>query len=106
MSPLKRQKKMNNAANSNEQLALLRKEIDKIDDNLWNLFHKRMEICKQVGAIKHAEGLDVLQPERRDEMWKNRLAWAKEIGLSEEATLLFFESIHEASIKEQNNIKK
>ena len=41
-----------------------RKKIDKIDEEILQLFQKRMEICEDVAAYKIKTGKKVLDPER------------------------------------------
>lgn len=46
----------------------LRKEIDQIDNELINLFIKRMNCSKQVGLYKKEHGLPILNPAREQEI--------------------------------------
>ena len=50
------------------ELAVLRQEIDQLDGQLARLFLRRMEICREVGAYKKANGLPVLDPGREQEL--------------------------------------
>lgn len=49
----------------------LRKEIDKIDDELLKLFEKRMQITHQVAQYKIENGLDVFQSQREQDIINN-----------------------------------
>ena len=42
----------------------LRKEIDKLDDELIKLLNKRMEMVKKVGERKRADNSTIYRPER------------------------------------------
>lgn len=46
----------------------VRKEIDRLDDQLLELFARRMDCAKQVADIKRREGLPVLNPQREAEI--------------------------------------
>lgn len=50
------------------ELAVLRQEIDQLDGQLARLFLRRMEICREVGAYKKANGLPVLDRRREQEV--------------------------------------
>lgn len=49
----------------------LRAEIDKIDDQLINLFQKRMEVASKIGQYKKENGLPVLNSQREREILNN-----------------------------------
>lgn len=49
------------------ELSNYRQEIDKIDDEMLNLFQKRMEVCAKIGEYKKEKGLPVLDPKRERE---------------------------------------
>ena len=46
----------------------LRKEIDKIDEELLTLLNKRMEIVKKVGELKNSTNAPIYRPEREKEI--------------------------------------
>lgn len=91
--------------NTLEELTALRQEIDKTDEAIWNLFHKRMLLCQEIGILKHSADIPIFQQARHDEMLEHRLAWAKQNDMSENSVRLLFEAIHKASveIQEQTN---
>jgi chorismate mutase len=47
-----------------ESLKPLRAKIDALDDQIIDLLAERMDIVRQVGAIKGREGLDLIQSDR------------------------------------------
>jgi chorismate mutase/prephenate dehydratase len=55
-----------------EALNLIRKDIDLIDDQLLDLFNKRMRLVQEVGKIKHKDKAPIYRPEREREIL-NRL---------------------------------
>ena len=46
------------------ELEKLRKEIDEIDNELCDLFEKRMKVAKAIGNFKREHNLDVLDASR------------------------------------------
>lgn len=50
------------------ELTELRQEIDKLDGQLAGLFLKRMDVCREVGEYKKANGLPVLDAQREKEL--------------------------------------
>jgi len=48
----------------------LRKEIESIDDQMRDLFLKRMDISKKIGQYKKEHGLPILDLKREEELIK------------------------------------
>ena len=46
------------------KLEKLRRSIDSIDDEILNLFLKRLELCKEIGRLKKDEKLPVFDSKR------------------------------------------
>ncbi|MDR1460356.1 MAG: prephenate dehydratase [Campylobacteraceae bacterium] len=46
----------------------LRREIDKIDDDILKLLNQRMEFVKNIGVLKHTSGSSIYRPEREKEI--------------------------------------
>ena len=85
----------------NQELAWLRAEIDELDDHLWATIAQRMEVSERIGEWKKAHGVQALQPQRYEEIVKQRKEWAKQEGLSEELVQNLFDTIHQESLKKQ-----
>jgi monofunctional chorismate mutase len=51
-----------------EGIQELRKEIDKIDDEIIDLLKRRLEIARKIGKIKKERHLPVLDKEREKEV--------------------------------------
>ena len=51
-----------------EQLENLRKEIDKLDDQISELFQERINIAGEIGKIKGEKGINVTNPQREKEI--------------------------------------
>lgn len=85
----------------NQELNWLRAEIDELDDQLWETIVLRMEVSERIGEWKKAHGVQVLQPQRYEEIVKQRKEWAEQKGLSEELVQNLFDAIHQESLKKQ-----
>ena len=70
------------------ELDEIRQGIDKIDDELLELFVRRMKLCCDVAEYKAAKGLPVFQGGREQEILK-RISEAAPEGLESASTLLF-----------------
>ena len=61
---------MNNPAKSNELLTTIRDEITQIDEQLIQLFLRRMECSKKIGMIKKENKIEVYDNEREKSIYK------------------------------------
>ena len=84
-----------------QELAWLRAEIDELDDQLWETIARRMEVSERIGEWKKAHGVQALQPQRYEEIVKQRKEWAEQKGLSKELVQNLFDAIHQESLKKQ-----
>ena len=70
------------------ELELLRKQIDDIDNKLCDLFEKRMEVAKLIGEYKRKHNLDVLDSSREEIVLNNAKKRVKNKDLEEYYLLL------------------
>ena len=82
-------------------LQSLRKDIDKIDDDLLNLLAKRMNISEEIGKFKKKHKVTVLQKERWKQIQENHINKGKMLGLNVDSVKEIFEIIHKDSIDRQ-----
>ena len=59
----------------------IRKEIDSLDQELIEIFTKRLALVKKVGEIKHQQGLPIYVPEREADMLEARREEAQRKGI-------------------------
>lgn len=64
-----------------DALKELRTEIDALDQELLQLFAKRLALVKKVGEIKHKHGLPIYVPNREAEMLQARRQDAEKLGV-------------------------
>lgn len=73
----------------------LRRQIDDLDEQIVSLLNKRAACALAIGELKHAQHIDIYQPDREAQV----LAHAREVGgqvggpLTDEALTRLFERI-------------
>ena len=84
-----------------KELNWLRSEIDELDEQLWSTIAARMEVSERIGDWKKEHNIAALQPERYEQIVRERSEWAKNNGLSEELVKQIFDLIHSESLRRQ-----
>lgn len=84
-----------------ESLSELRREIDRLDNELLDLLAKRMRVCHEIGLYKKEHNMPVLQAQRYDEILNKRSAQAIEIGLNPDFATSILRTVHEESVSAQ-----
>jgi len=82
----------------------LRSQINFLDDELFDIMEKRMEVVKSIGRFKKANNITILQPRRWEEIIETSLQKGNVRGLSERFINNLFKAIHEESISKQTDI--
>lgn len=83
----------------NNDLDILRKEIDEIDEDIIDLLAKRFEIVKKIGILKKQKGVVPLDEKRWQDVLSSRIEKAIILDLPKEFIEKLFSIIHEYSIK-------
>ncbi len=89
------------AAQRSNDLLWLRHMMDEVDDALWETIAKRMEVSRRIGAYKKANGIEVVQPDRFEQILTRRLAWAQNKSLTAGTVRQIMEALHAESIRVQ-----
>ena len=89
---------------STENITMLRKQIDEIDNGLIDLLSKRMRISRVIGQYKKEHGMTILQTARYSEILDKRGAQGALLGIAPDCIKSIFESIHEESVNQQMKI--
>lgn len=87
-----------------DKLAQLRKEIDKLDDQVIKIVADRMKIVEKIGEYKRDNDVTILQVSRWDEIIQKRGNLAQALKLDKDFTVKLMELIHNESIRKQNEI--
>jgi chorismate mutase len=91
-------------SSSAEKLQILRDRVDALDADIIDLLGKRMNIAREMGALKKEEGITIFQLERWKEILESREQWGKAAHLTETFLSSYLEAIHKESIRAQNGV--
>ncbi len=86
------------------QLGHLRSRIDILDEQLLDLLKKRMDIADEIGALKKANNVAILQNTRWHEILGKMISEGEQYNLSEEFVIQVFKAIHQESINHQERV--
>lgn len=88
-----------------ERLKELRKEIDKIDEEIVKLLDKRASVAIEIGRIKEELGLSVFSPTREKEVFERIRNLAKSVVFPEDSLIFVFREIISACVALQKKKK-
>lgn len=91
---------------STENLTALRRQIDELDNSLLELLARRMRVSEEIGLYKKEHNMPILQSQRYDEILKNRITQAEQMGMDGEFMKTVLVAIHEESVRHQQEIMK
>ena len=103
---LKIRKVMDDASEFKNNLKKLRTKINLADNQLINTLGNRMLIAEEIGNLKKANNVAVLQSKRWNEILQKMIIQGEEKKLSEQFILRVFKAIHQESINHQEKIFK
>jgi chorismate mutase len=86
------------------QIENYRAELDDLDEEIIHAIARRMQLVREIGAIKKQKNIAVLQPERFRAMREALRQRGLKNELSPEFISLFLEAIHQESISQQEHI--
>ena len=95
-----------NMTQSTENLTALRRQIDELDNSLLELLARRMRVSEEIGTYKKEHNMSILQEQRYDEILRNRISQAEQMGMDGEFMKTVLVAIHEESIRHQQEIMK
>ncbi len=87
-----------------EGLNEYRRQIDHWDSELLRVLNNRMSISEEIGKYKKKENITILQTGRWSEILEDRLAKARQLGMSDQFIIQIFKQIHQESISFQNKV--
>ncbi|MCH5231828.1 MAG: bifunctional 3-deoxy-7-phosphoheptulonate synthase/chorismate mutase type II [Muribaculaceae bacterium] len=89
---------------STENLASLRQQIDRINDELLELLAKRMRVTCEIGRYKKEHKMPVIQQSRYNDLMERLVKNGEELGMSAEFIRNILSAIHEESVRQQLEI--
>ncbi|UCG28872.1 MAG: bifunctional 3-deoxy-7-phosphoheptulonate synthase/chorismate mutase type II, partial [Bacteroidales bacterium] len=87
-----------------DTLAELREQIDQYDEDILDLFMKRMRISETIGKYKKENNITIFQQKRWTEILEQRTYNGRNKGLNPDFVARVFKAIHQESINIQNNV--
>ena len=84
-----------------DELALLRQQIDDCDHELLAVLARRMSVSREIGRFKKSHNLRIVQPDRYQAVIKARLDEAQSLGLTSDFVQSIMQAIHEESVRQQ-----
>ena len=81
-----------------KNFVMIRRKIDSIDEQVILLLKERMDLCKNIGAIKREIGIPVKDKRREDEVYLHTMAKALESGLDPQKVESIFKEIIALSV--------
>jgi chorismate mutase len=75
-----------------------------LDNSLLELLARRMRVSEEIGQYKKEHNMPILQAQRYDEILKNRIAQAEQMGMDGEFMKTVLVAIHEESVRHQQKI--
>ncbi len=72
------------------ELARIRDEIERVDRALVELVARRVQLAREVGAVKRAAGLPVLDPPREAAVVRRAGTLAREAGIDDDEVRYLF----------------
>lgn len=91
---------------STESLSLLRREIDRLDNELLEVLAKRMQVSRDIGQYKKEHRMPVVQAGRYNDVIRTRCGSGVEMGMGEEFLKTILLAIHDESVRQQIEILK
>ncbi len=91
---------------SADRLDSLRKKIDELDHRLIETLAARMEVAREIGKLKKANDMPVVQKDRYSELIKRHTASAENAGLNPDFVRRILAEIHEESVRQQIDISE
>lgn len=85
-----------------DELTLLRQQIDDCDHELLAVLARRMSVSREIGRFKKSQNLRVVQPARYQDMMSARREEADSLGLSPDFIQHVMQAIHEESVRQRN----
>ncbi|MEM1124298.1 MAG: chorismate mutase, partial [Bacteroidota bacterium] len=87
-----------------EHIDDLRSKIDNLDNDLLELYGKRMKLAEAIGKYKKKNNIAILQSSRWNEILEQSMAKGRERGLSDGFVTQVLTAIHQESINHQTKV--
>lgn len=82
-----------------KDLQALRTEIDQIDQQLWEIIGKRVNVAREIGEWKRLHNVPIIQTQRFQEVLDHSRKLGEQYGLSDEVVREITEALHKESVR-------
>ena len=89
---------------STENIALLRRQIDDIDNQIIDIIAKRMRVCREIGQYKKEHDMTIVHAQRYSEIIEKREQQGDSLGVDKDFISNIFGLIHQESVRQQIEI--
>jgi chorismate mutase len=89
-----------------QELETLRAQIDRVDQELLEALHHRMQIVEKIGQAKIRNGVTAVQITRWDEIMRKRTELGAALGLRPDYVQEIYRTVHEESVKTQTDMMR
>ena len=86
------------------ELDYIRRQIDEIDDEVFQLLSERMRLATQIGIHKRNRNISIYQPARWTRIRERILGKGSSLKLSKEFLLAVIDAVHQESIQHQAEV--
>lgn len=93
-----------NELQTNENITLLRNQIDDIDNQIIEDLAKRMRICREIGVYKKEHDMTIVHTDRYSEIIDKRGTQGGLLGVDKDCIKNIFGLIHQESVRQQYEI--
>lgn len=93
-----------NEPQSTENIAMLRHQIDDIDNQIIEELAKRMRICREIGVYKKEHDMTIVHNDRYSEIIDKRGEQGSKLGVDQDCIKNIFGLIHQESVRQQYEI--
>lgn len=93
-----------NSSLSAETLEEMRRQIDRIDMELMELYARRMSVAREIGRFKREHSMPVVQETRYGKLMKRNLETAEKLGMDPEFARTVMQAVHAESVRQQIKI--
>lgn len=82
-----------------KDLQALRENIDQLDEQLWEIIGKRVNVAREIGEWKRLHNVPVIQTQRFQEVLDHSRKLGEQYGLSDEVVREITEALHKESVR-------
>lgn len=87
-------------------LQKMREQIDRIDQEILNLFNERLMVSETIGLLKYKHDIAVVQNNRFEQIIAAMVEQSEELNISETFIRTYLGAMHTESIRRQEELQR